>query len=118
LTPGADEVMRARRFFAALQRGDARAMAELLDDQAVLHNMDGPAPVANRHELAERLAGHSPDVEYRLEEIAAAPGFARARFTLLVAEVPGGVALEAHLTFAGERIVSIVVRAPDPPPVE
>jgi hypothetical protein len=111
--PGEMEVARARRFFAALQSGDARALAALLDEGAVLRNMDGPVPVANRNQLAEHLAGHSREVDYQLEEIAASPGFARARFTLVVADVPGGVLLDAHLTFTGDRIVSIVVREAD-----
>ena len=76
--PGAVEVRLARRFFDALQRGDARALAQLLDDATVLRNLDGTVATANRHALAERLAAHGPDVEYRLDEIAASPGLARA----------------------------------------
>jgi hypothetical protein len=106
------------QFFTALSAGDLAALVELLDETAWLENIDGPVPTAGRHELAAFLAGHSREVEYRLEEVYADLGRARARFSLLVAEVPGGILLEACLSFREGRITAIVVRQPEPEPLQ
>ncbi|HEX2573357.1 MAG TPA: hypothetical protein VH877_27660 [Polyangia bacterium] len=115
--PGEREAEVTFQFFAALTAGDASALAELLDEAAWLENIDGPVPTAGRHELAALLAGHSREVEYRLEEVYAGVGRSRARFSLLVAEVPGGILLEACLSFRDRHITAIVVRQPEPEPL-
>ena len=117
LKPGEWEAQMTLHFFGALEAGDATALADLLDETAWLENIDGPVPTAGRHELAALLAGHSREVEYRLEEVHAGLGCARARFSLLVAEVPGGIPLEACLSFREKRITTIVVRQPEPEPL-
>lgn len=117
LKPGEWEAQMTLRFFAALAASDTAALADLLDETAWLENIDGPVPTAGRHELAELLASHSREVEYRLEEVYAGLGNARARFSLLVAEVPGGILLEAYLSFREKRITAIAVRQPEPEPL-
>ena len=108
---GAREALLTERFFVALGAGDAPALIDLLDDSASMENIDGPVAAVGA-QLAHRLAGHGPGVEYRLEEVELGADHVVARFTLLVADVPGAIGLEADLRFAGGRIMSIVVRQP------
>lgn len=111
--PGAFEVIAARRFFAALAARDAALLIELLDEAPTFRNIDGPVPVVGRGELARALADRGEGVRHHVAEVAGSPGEARVRFILVVEGVPGGIVLEALLTFFERRLRDIVVTTPD-----